>query len=84
MGGQGTPLIDAAKVSIECEVDGNYELEKFDHFICKILATYADEGILNENGKISYHVFKPVLFEFQTYSYFVTGDKVGDCRKMNQ
>ena len=60
------------------------ELEKFDHFICKILATYADEGILNENGKISYHVFKPVLFEFQTYSYFVTGDKVGDCRKMNK
>ena len=84
MGEHGTPLIDAAKVSIECEVDGNYELEKFDHFICKILATYADEGILNENGKISYHVFKPVLFEFQTYSYFVTGGKVGDCRKMNQ
>ena len=26
------PLIDEAKVSIECEVDGNYELEHFDHF----------------------------------------------------
>ena len=84
MGENGAPLIDEAKVSIECVVDGNYELEHFDHFICKILATYADEGILNEDGKISYHIFKPVLFEFQTYSYFVTGDKVGDCRKMNQ
>jgi flavin reductase (DIM6/NTAB) family NADH-FMN oxidoreductase RutF len=84
MGENGAPLIDAAKVSIECEVDGNYELEHFDHFICKILATYAEESVLNEKDKIDYHVFKPVLFEFPTYEYFVTGDKVGDCAKMNQ
>ena len=83
IGENGAPLIDAAKVSIECEVDGNYELEKFDNFICKILATYADEGVLNDKDKIDYHVFKPVLFEFPTYEYFVTGDKAGDCGKMN-
>ena len=83
MGENGAPLIDEAKVSIECEVDGNYELEHFDHFICKILATYADEGVLNEAGKIDYHIFKPVLFEFPTYEYFVTGEKVGNCGKMN-
>jgi len=28
--------------------------------------------------------YKPVLFEFPTYEYFVTGKKVGDCAKMNQ
>ena len=83
MGENGAPLIDEAKVSIECEVDGNYELEHFDHFICKILATYADETVLNGKGKIDYHTFKPVLFEFPTYEYFVTGDKVGDCGRMN-
>ena len=60
MGENGAPLIDDAKVSIWCEVDGNYELEHFDHFVCKILATYADEAVLNEKGKIDYHVFKPV------------------------
>lgn len=32
---------------------------------------------------IDYHVFKPVLFEFPTYEYFATGDKLGDCGKMN-
>jgi flavin reductase (DIM6/NTAB) family NADH-FMN oxidoreductase RutF len=84
MGENGAPLIDEAKVSIECEVDGNYELENFDNFICKILATYADETVLNDKDKINYHVFKPVLFEFPTYEYFVTGDKVGDCAKMNK
>ena len=83
MGENGAPLIDGAKVSIECEVDGNYELEQFDHFICKILATYADEAVLNEKGKIDYHSFKPVLFEFPTYEYFEVGSKVGDCGRMN-
>ena len=83
MGENGAPLIDDAKVSIECEVDGNYELEHFDHFICRILATYADETVLNGKGKIDYHVFKPVLFEFPTYEYFVTGEKAGDCGRMN-
>ena len=36
----------------------------------------------SESGKIDYHTFKPVLFEFPTYEYFVTGEKVGDCAKM--
>jgi len=83
MGENGAPLIDDAKVSIECEVDGNYELEHFDQFMCRILATYADEAVLNEKGKIDYRTFKPVLFEFPTYEYFVTGEKVGDCGRMN-
>ena len=83
LGEHGAPLIDAAKVSIECEVDGNYELEHFDQFICKVLAVYAEEQVLNERGKINYHVFKPVLFEFPTYEYFVTGEKVGNCGRMN-
>lgn len=83
MGDNGAPLIDDAKISIECEMDGNYELENFDNFICKILATYADESVLNGQGKIDYHIFKPVLFEFPTYEYFKVGEKVGDCAKMN-
>ncbi len=83
VGENSSPLIDEAKVSIECEVDGNYEMERFDNFFCKILATYASQEVLDEKGKIDYHRFKPVLFEFPTYEYFVTGEKVGDCGKMN-
>ncbi len=83
MGENGAPLIDEAKVSIECKVEGNYELKTFDQFICRVLATYADEAVLNGQGRIDYHTFKPVLFEFPTYEYFVTGEKVGSCGKMN-
>ena len=43
----------------------------------------ADDCVLNADGKIDYHVFKPVLFEFPTYEYFVTGDAVGRCGRMN-
>ena len=84
LGEQGTPLIDKAKVSIECSVIDDYKLDGFDNFICRIENTYASETILNEAGKIDYHVFKPVLFEFPTYEYFVTGEKVGDCARMNR
>jgi flavin reductase (DIM6/NTAB) family NADH-FMN oxidoreductase RutF len=84
VGEAGAPLIDDARISIECEVDGNYELEKFDNFVCRITSVYADESVLNDKGRIDYHTFKPVLFEFPTYEYFVTGDKVGDCAKMNR
>ena len=83
MGENGAPLIDDAKISIECEMTENHALEGFDNFFCKILATYADESVLNEAGKIDYRVFKPVLFEFPTYEYFVTGESVGQCTKMN-
>lgn len=82
-GEHGAPLIDRAKISIECEVTDQFEVEGFDNFICKILATYADESALNEQGKIDYRLFKPVLFEFPTYEYYVTGEPVGHCRKMN-
>lgn len=83
IGENGAPLIDDAKISIECEMDGNYELEGFDNFVCKILATYAEDSVLNEQGKIDYHIFKPILFEFPTYEYFKTGEKAGNCAKMN-
>jgi flavin reductase (DIM6/NTAB) family NADH-FMN oxidoreductase RutF len=79
---EGVPMIDAAKVSIVCDVEDDYELEHFDNFVCRIVSTYCDENILNEKDKIDYHVFKPVLFEFPTYEYFVTGEKAGDCAKM--
>ena len=45
--------------------------------------TLCEESLLTDAGQIDYHTFKPVLFEFPTYEYFVTGEKVGDCAKMN-
>lgn len=84
LGEKGTPMIDEAKLSIECEVAANHVTQGFDNFICTIAGTYADETIINEAGKVDYRVFKPVLFEMPTYEYFRMGNVIGNCRKLDQ
>ena len=66
LGEKGAPMIEKAKVSIECEVEDIYDLQGFDNFICRIVGTYAEEEILTEAGKIDYRKFKPALFQFPT------------------
>ena len=79
IGEAGTPLIDAAPVSMSCTVEDIYETEGFESFICKIAATYAEESVLTPEGKIDYHTLKPVLFEMPTYEYLRTGEVIGKC-----
>ena len=57
--------------------------QQFLYAFFPFIATYADETVLNEKDKINYHAFNPALFEFPAYEYFVTGEKIGDCGKMN-
>ena len=83
LGEKGAPMIDKAKVSMECEVEDIYDLQGFDNFICRITGTYVDEEILTEKGKIDYRSFKPVLFQFPSYEYLATGEILGACMKMN-
>lgn len=78
------PLIDAAKISMECTVEDIYETKGFDNFILRIERTYAEESILNEAGKIDYGVFKPVLFEMPGYTYLKTGDTVAKCMTLGK
>lgn len=78
-GDEGTPLIDDAKLSMECRVEDIYEVDNFDNFICSVLGTYADDSIVNEAGKVDFSAFAPVLFEMPGYTYLRTGGKVADC-----
>lgn len=78
-GAAGAPVIARSPLSMECRVDDVYETEGFESFILKIEHTYAEESILNEQGKIDYHKLKPVLFEMPTYEYLATGDVLGKC-----
>lgn len=84
MGAAGAPVIKESPLTMECTVVDNYETEGFDNFILKIENTYAEESVLNENGKVDYHVLKPVLFEMPTYEYLRTGDVIGTCMKMRK
>ena len=69
-------------VVIECTVDDIYETKGFESFICKIDHVYAEETALNENGKLSYHTLKPVLFEMPTSAETTAGERIyRECSK---
>ena len=75
----GVPMIDQAPVVMSCRVEDIYQTDGFESFICKIDRTFAEESVLNQDGKIDYHVLKPVLFEMPTYEYLAAGDVIGKC-----
>lgn len=79
LGEKGSPIIDKSPISMECEVVDAFETDGFDNFICKIAHTYANENVLDSEGKLDYTKLKPVLFEFPTYSYLATGEVIGKC-----
>lgn len=75
----GVPAIANAPVTMVCSVEDIYRTKGFESFICTIDATYAEESVLNDEGRIDYRVLKPVLFEMPTYEYLRTGDVIGKC-----
>lgn len=59
----GVPMIPQAPVSMVCSVEDIYNTKGFESFICTIDATYAEENVLNEAGKLDYRILKPVLLK---------------------
>lgn len=83
-GENGSPVIDASPLTMECDVVDIYETEGFDNFICSIANTYASSDVLDCNGKLDYTLLKPVLFDFPTYSYIATGEIIGKCLNLDK
>ena len=84
IGENGTPVIDASPLTMECNVVDTYKTDGFDNFICAVVNTYAAPDVLDSNGKLDYTRLKPVLFEFPTYSYLVTGEVIGKCLNLDK
>ena len=83
-GENGSPVIDASPLTMECDVVDIYETERFDNFVCSIANTYAAPYVLDDKGKLDYTRLKPVLFEFPTYSYLATGEIIGKCLNLDK
>ena len=58
----GAPLIDDAPISMDCAVVDTYQTDGFDNFICKIEGTYAEESLLNAQGKPAPLMEPPAVF----------------------
>ena len=83
-GENGTPVIDASPLAMECDVVDIYETEGFDNFVCSVANTYAAPEVLGKDGKLDYTRLKPVLFEFPGYSYLATGEIIGKCLNLDK
>ena len=83
IGENGTPVIDISPLTMECNVVDIYETDGFDNFICSVVNTYVSPNVLGDNGKPDYTRLKPVLFDFQTYSYLATGEVIGKCLQLD-
>lgn len=84
IGANGSPVIDASPVVMECDVVDIYQTDGFDNFICSVVNTYADPEVLDSEGRLDYTRLKPVLFEFPTYSYLATGEVIGKCLNLDK
>ncbi len=83
-GENGTPVIDASPLTMECDVVDIYKTDGFDNFICSVVNTYAAPEVLDADGKPDYTRLKPVLFDFTTYSYIATGEVIGKCLNLDK
>ena len=83
-GENGTPVIDASPLAMECDVVDIYETDGFDNFVCSVANTYAAPEVLGKDGKLDYTRLKPVLFEFPGYSYLATGEIIGKCLNLDK
>ncbi len=78
-GETGMPIIEESPLTMECEVVDDHEIAGFDNFICTIKAVHVKEEYLIDGKTIDYEKLKPVLFEFPTYQYLLTGEVLGKC-----
>ncbi|MBE5033442.1 flavin reductase [Rikenellaceae bacterium DSM 108975] len=83
-GENGSPVIDASPLTMECEVVDIFETEGFDNFVCSVANTYAAPDVLDDSGRLDYTRLKPVLFTFPGYSYLATGEVIGKCLNLDK
>ena len=80
-GEAGAPIIDEARLSMECSVEDVWECGAFENFVASVANTYAEESILNEKGKVGFGtLYRPVLFEMPNYTYLTPGDQIARCK----
>lgn len=73
------PMIQGCPVCMECRLHSVVDFTTHDVFIGEIVATYADEAVLREDGKIDIAEVKPLLFDMQSSSYWSLGSPLGSC-----
>lgn len=72
------PLFEELPVAMECTLE---KMTEDGNIIGKIVNVAIDESVLDENGRLDYNKFVPILFDPIHNGYHVTGERVGNAFK---
>ena len=73
------PIINELKLSVECEVINIIEVGSHTQITGEIVNIIADKSVLNEEGKISLELLKPIVYDDVLYDYFTVGSKIANA-----
>ena len=73
------PMVAECPVTMECRLHSVLDFETHDVFVGEIVRTYADEGVLDPNGKIDVARVQPLLFDMSSIQYYALGRPLGAC-----
>jgi Conserved protein/domain typically associated with flavoprotein oxygenases, DIM6/NTAB family len=73
------PLIARCPVCMECRLDRVLDFETHNVFVGEIVATHAEEAVLNAEGKIDIAEVRPLLFDMSSVSYWSLGSPLASC-----
>ena len=80
-GENGTPVIDASPLTMECAVVDIYETEGFDNFICSVANTYVAPDVLDEYMKYATEVGEVSLrTEPGVLTMYAVSEKENPCK----
>lgn len=73
------PMIEGCPVCMECRLHSVVDFATHDVFIGEIVATYADEAVLREDGGIDIARVRPLLFDMSSVRYWSLGASLAPC-----
>jgi flavin reductase (DIM6/NTAB) family NADH-FMN oxidoreductase RutF len=73
------PMIAECPVSLECRVLQVVDLGSHELFIADIMATWAEESVLDERGKPDITKMRPFTLTMPDNRYWAVGEQVGDA-----
>ncbi|MDR3354458.1 MAG: flavin reductase family protein [Synergistaceae bacterium] len=71
------PMIEECPVNIECVTKHIIALGSHDIFIAEVVATHADEDVLNDENKVMIDKFKPFAFCYNAQEYWTLNRLIG-------
>lgn len=73
------PIIEEFPVVMECELLEHLKDEYVSAIVGRIVNVKADEGVLDERGKVDVTKTRALIFDQFRSGYYVTGEKVGQA-----